>query len=88
MSGYVIFKKLECVPPNLRQAEERMVRYIAYYYRGLIERGSWKEGFSSDSSLGNPLYPWMTKAECRADAKEQGCKAVFYKEGVKSWPLD
>lgn len=53
---------------------------ITYKRRGWIERGAkytWVEGYSADSAEGNPLYPWMTKKECRKDASSQGAFAVF-----------
>jgi len=59
-------------------------KIITYTYRGQIERGNgkpgydWHEGYSQDSSEGLPLYPWMTKRECFADAKAQGAQAQFY----------
>jgi hypothetical protein len=55
-----------------------------YHYRGLIERGwnyQWCEGYSANSSDGFPLYPWCTRRECRAEAKLDGVKAVFYRDG-------
>lgn len=65
------------------------MKKIVYRYRGNIERWSslkrsyvWKVGFSEDGEFGGGLYPWMTKAECRADAKSQGGRAVFVEERV------
>lgn len=59
-----------------------------YYYRGEIERGArytWKPGYSADSIGDNPrpLYPWMTKRECQADARRDGYVAVFFRDGEK-----
>jgi hypothetical protein len=58
---------------------------IAFYYRGMIERPSkrgyrWHYGYSANSDDGNPLYPWNTKAECKAYAKAQGKQASFISE--------
>jgi hypothetical protein len=53
---------------------------IKYFYRGGVERGmnyEWKNGYSADGENGGVLYPWMTAAECRADAKLQGKKAII-----------
>jgi len=56
---------------------------INYIYRGEVERGTggpgyrWHPGYSEDSEDGKPLYPWMTIAECRQDAKARGAKAAF-----------
>jgi hypothetical protein len=63
-----------------------MKKRIAYYYRGMIERTRrggrccWYEGFSANGEHGGPLYPWMTKTECRANAKSQKSTAVFVRE--------
>jgi hypothetical protein len=62
------------------------MKEIVYWFRGQIEKGSnykcykWADGYSAKSENGMVLYPWMTKKECRQDAKEQGCKAVFKEE--------
>lgn len=56
---------------------------ITYHYRGMIERGNgkpgytWHEGWSENSESGHPLYGWMTKRECQKEARDQGAKAVF-----------
>jgi hypothetical protein len=55
-----------------------------YDYRGLIERGAqyrWVEGYSETTPNGNPLYPWSTRRECRAEAKADGFKAIFFRDG-------
>jgi hypothetical protein len=62
-------------------------KVIVFTYRGEIERPAkrrgrvasyrWTEGYSETSPEGNALYPWMTRAECRADAKAAGYRAVF-----------
>lgn len=52
-----------------------------YYYRGPIERGrEWKEGYSRGES---PFveYPWSTRGECRTQAKGDGFRAAFYRDG-------
>jgi len=55
---------------------------IVYYYRGLIERGngkpgySWHEGYSENID-GHISFPWMTIKECRQDARRQGAIASF-----------
>src|ERR1039458_3071882 len=56
---------------------------IRYYYRGDIERSGgrtyqWHRGYSAGENA--PLYPWMTRTECRADAKSQGATAKFVEE--------
>lgn len=63
------------------------MKEIVYKHRGPIERWSpsqrsyvWKEGYSEDGQFGGGLYPWMTKKECREDAKNQGGKAVFVEQ--------
>jgi len=62
--------------------ESSCKKYITYFYRGLVERPSsgaydFFEGFSERSANGNPLYPWMTRSECRAYASMRGCVARF-----------
>jgi hypothetical protein len=37
----------------------------------------WKNGYSATSPNGLVQYPWMTRSECREDAKAQGAKAAF-----------
>ena len=62
-----------------------------YYYRGMIERGTgrpgyrwvgyrWVRGYSEAAENGQVLYPWMTKVECRREAKRDGVRAVFYED--------
>lgn len=59
------------------------MKTITFIYRGGVERGTgkpgyaWHDGYSENTDDGHPTYPWMTKSECRAVAKEQGAKAVF-----------
>jgi len=63
-----------------------MKKTITYFYRGMIERGAnydWKEGFSQDSAEGRALYPWNTKRECQAEAKQQGAQAIFSRDEKK-----
>ena len=58
---------------------------ITYHYRGMIERGNgkpgytWYEGYSAIGENGGVLYPWMTYRECQRDAKAQGARAVFFR---------
>lgn len=58
----------------------------AYHYRGLIERGCpeagyrWREGYSEQGESG-PFYPWMTRRECKSEAKRDGFQAVFFRDG-------
>jgi hypothetical protein len=59
-----------------------------YHYRGQIERWRagrrsyvWCDGFSAQGSTGGVEYPWMTKQECRAEARLIGARAVFKREG-------
>jgi hypothetical protein len=52
-----------------------------YWYRGEVERGTgrgyrWVAGYSAGDG-GSVEYPWMTRAEARAQAKADGVKAVF-----------
>lgn len=56
----------------------------AYHYRGPIERGRdrrWRDGYSAEGAGGGVLYPWLTRGECRSEAKIAGFKAVFYRNG-------
>jgi hypothetical protein len=58
----------------------------AYHYRGQIERVpnyDWRDGYSENSDRGLPLYPWMTRGECRSAAKRDGYKAAFYRDGKR-----
>lgn len=58
-----------------------------YKFRGGIERVKgrrnrvgtyvWHNGYSEDDGSGGVLYPWMTKAECRRDARTTGHVATF-----------
>jgi hypothetical protein len=53
---------------------------IVYTYRGGIERGvgrRYVDGYSPTTTEGHIIYPWMTKAECRKDAKLLGFRALF-----------
>jgi len=62
----------------------KLIQQVIYHYRGLVERGpryDWREGYSESSAEGNPFYPWMTRKECRHEAKTRGMKAVFYRDG-------
>jgi len=57
---------------------------LAFYYRGLIERGSdyhWAEGYSEDIN-GHISYPWATRGECRRYAAKLGKIAFFVRDGV------
>lgn len=59
------------------------MKTIIYHYRGPIERGNgkpgydWRSGYSANSETGAPLFPWMTYAECKEDARQQGARARF-----------
>ena len=58
----------------------------AFHYRGGIERGpryEWRDGYSAEGEGGGVLYPWSTRGECRAEAKADGFKAVFYRDGKR-----
>jgi len=61
---------------------------IHYVYRGLVERVVpqrekpigryvWRRCYSETSPDGGVEYPWLTPAECRADAKARGARAVL-----------
>ena len=55
---------------------------MRFFYRGEVERGngngySWHPGYSENSEDNKPLYPWMTIAECRQQAKLAGAKPQF-----------
>lgn len=55
---------------------------ITYYYRGNVERWyghrcKWLDGYSPNGPGGREQQPWMTKDECRDDAKKQGARAMF-----------
>jgi hypothetical protein len=72
--------------PKLKTEEvSRMSpRERIYHYRGGVERGAryeWRDGYSQNSAEDLPLYPWSTRSECRAEAKKDGYKAVFYRDG-------
>lgn len=52
---------------------------IVYHKMGLVERWSpskrqyvWCEGYQRPN-----CFPWMTRSECRNEAKVLGAKAVF-----------
>lgn len=59
------------------------MKTIVYHHRGQVERGNgksgydWHDGYSENAEDGSATFPWMTKAECRQDAKAQGAKAAF-----------
>jgi hypothetical protein len=57
-----------------------------YFYRGNIERGAhyeWHRGYSEKGPTGGVIFPWLTQAECRADARTYGLRARFVeKEAV------
>lgn len=55
---------------------------ITYHYRGQIERGNGKPGYTCyegySETIDNGIsYPWMTYRECQRDAKAQGATARF-----------
>lgn len=66
------------------------MRIITYIYRGPIEvpnrrklvRG-WQlsyrrtAGYSEDVGEGETTYPWLTRKQCREEAKDQGARAKF-----------
>lgn len=67
---------------------------ITYHYRGQVERPkkangkpiaayTWREGFSPDGDDGSPQFPWMTRQECRQEAKARGARAVFKPETTR-----
>jgi len=68
---------------------------MVFYYRGEIERVAvrkyekgpfsyrWHAGYSMNSEDGNPLYPWSTKRECQAEARQAKRTAVF----IRGLPL-
>jgi hypothetical protein len=67
---------------------------ITYHYRGMIERGngkpgySWREGYSAEGPNGEVTYPWLTYRECQRDAKAEGCRAVFKRPPEPDqWPF-
>lgn len=61
-------------------------RIITYTYRGEVERGNGKPGYSRFSGYsetaedGSVHYPWMTYRECQQAAKAQGATARFVRE--------
>jgi hypothetical protein len=65
------------------------MKTITYAYRGLVERGNgkpgytWYQGYSETAPDGSITYPWLTYRECIADAKAQGARATFYRPGVR-----
>ena len=63
---------------------------IHYHRQGLVERPYIKGkgyrmcyGYARVTGSGLVEYPWMTKTECRADAKKNNGKAVFYSQGKR-----
>ena len=55
---------------------------IRYYLRGRVEvlsggRYRAAQGYSEQTPDGRPLYPWLTKKECKQAADAIGCRAVF-----------
>lgn len=67
------------------------MKTIQYFYRGEVERGTgepgyrWHPGYSANSEDGKPLYPWMTIAECRAEAKSRSFKPQFLVDPQRSF---
>lgn len=65
-------------------------RERVYHYRGEIEQGTgtgyrkgykWVRGYSENGSKpGSILYPWKSKTDCQAEAKRDGCRAVFVED--------
>jgi hypothetical protein len=60
---------------------------ILYRYRGDIypvgntaERAV--DGFSDDGEYGDVNYPWVTRQQCLDDARAEGCRARFERDGV------
>jgi len=59
------------------------MKTITFIYRGGVERGTgkpgyaWFDGYSENTADGHPVYPWMTKVECRDLARSRSAKAVF-----------
>ena len=59
----------------------------AYHYRGMIERlytrgCAWLEGYSQGTQS-EVYYPWMPRRHCKTEAKRDGYKAVFYRDGKR-----
>jgi hypothetical protein len=55
-----------------------------YHYRGPIERGAtyaWRDGYSTNAPTADTFYPWMTRRECKSEAKAEGCQALFFRDG-------
>ena len=57
---------------------------MTFTYRGQVERWSasrrsygWAEGYSTTGPEGAVRYPWLTRDECRRDARRDDCRAVF-----------
>jgi hypothetical protein len=63
---------------------------IRYIHRGLVERGNgkpgydWHDAYSPEGPNGEETQPWMTYRECQRDAKAEGCRAVFVRQGAQS----
>lgn len=60
---------------------KKQKQVIIYHYRGLIElrtpkRVSWVEGYSEQGEHG-PVYPWLRRSACHADARARGATARF-----------
>lgn len=59
---------------------------IEYHYRGQVEEGrnyGRRDGYSANGPSGGMLYPWESKKACREDAKSQGKRAAFFRDGKK-----
>jgi len=57
-----------------------------YHYRGGVERGpryDWRDGYSETTETGGIVYPWSTRAECGREAKADGVRAVFMRDGKR-----
>lgn len=59
------------------------MKKIRYYYRGPVEVGNgkpgytWVNGYSETAPDGGVMYPLMSKRDCRHDAKCKGATAIF-----------
>jgi len=66
---------------------------ITYTYRGEIEVGTtvirrgkycpsyrWTPGYSATTDDGGVLFPWMTRAQCCANARSQSGRPTFVRE--------
>jgi len=71
--------------PKGPEVSKRNPAVMYFRHRGQVERPTtrgkpsyrWCEGYSEDEGDGKGTFPWLTRAECRAEARKQGRTARF-----------